>query len=87
MIKKEIVQINIYRYRKIAASILPEQENPELARFKSLHVIPYFEMGMFEQNGFEMDVLSAFPHLQSKFNYCPSCEKFGLQFCPEEHLG
>ena len=85
-VKRRIVQINIYRYLKIAASTSPEKENPELARIKSLNVRPYFDKDLFQQSGFEMEILSESPHLQSKFNYCPKCGQFGLQFCLEEHL-
>jgi hypothetical protein len=85
-VKRKIVQINICRYLKVAACLLPEMENPELERMRKRNVIPYFEKGMFEQNGVEMEILSVFPHLQSKFNLCPLCGKFGLQFCLEEHL-
>ena len=85
-IKRKIVQIDISRYLDVAACLSPEDENPELESIKSLDVIPYFEKGMFEQSGQEMEILSAFPHLQSKFNFCPLCGKFGLQFCLEEHL-
>lgn len=85
-IKRKVVQINIYKFLKIALRALPESENPELARIKSLNVVPYFEKGMFKPIGSEMEILSKFPLLQAKFNYCPQCGKFGLQFCLEEHL-
>ena len=84
--RKKIVQINIYKYLEIEECKSPELENPELARLKSLNKIPYFEKEMFEQSDSENEMISEFPRLQLKSNYCPQCGKFGLQFCLEEHL-
>ena len=85
-VKKKIVPVNIYRYLKIEGCKSPEQENPELARFRSLNKFLYFERGMFESKTFEIEIMSEFPRLQLKSNYCPQCGKMGLQFCLEEHL-
>jgi hypothetical protein len=80
IVRKKIVPVNIYKYLEIEACKLPEEENEELKRFKCLKKIPYFEKKMFGQNRCENELLSDFPHLQSKFNYCPQCGNYGLQF-------
>ena len=85
-VKKKIVSLNIYKYLKIEKTKSPDQENPEMVRFKSQNKFLYFEKGMFESKGFEIEFLSEFPRLQLKSNYCPQCGKMGLQFCLEEHL-
>ncbi len=85
-LKRKIVSINISRFLKIEKCKSPDQENPELARFRSQHTYPYFENGMFESKTLEIDIMSEFPRLQLKSNYCPQCGKMGLQFCLEEHL-
>ena len=78
--EKRVVQVNIHRYLEIEEFRLPGKYNKELTIFKSLKLFPYFERIMFEQNGLENEILSEFPHLQSKYNYCPKCGAFGLQF-------
>ena len=84
--RRKIVAINIYPFLKIEEYKSPDLENPELARMKSQNKFPYFEKEMFESNENENEMISAFPHLQSKFNRCPACGKPGLQFCLEEVL-
>ena len=78
--EKRVIPINIYRYLEIEEFRLPGESNSETTIFKSLKLTPYFEKGMFEQNLLENEILSEFPRLQSKYNYCPRCGKFGLQF-------
>jgi hypothetical protein len=79
-VEKKIVRIDIYKYLEIEELKLPEDDNEELKRFRTQKKLPYFEREMFEQNLFENEILSDFPHLQSKYNYCPQCGKYGLQF-------
>ena len=78
--RRKIIQINIHRYLEINACPESRDKNEELARFKSEKRIPYFEQDMFEWNGNENEILSESPHLQAKYNYCPQCEQYGLQF-------
>jgi hypothetical protein len=77
---KKVAQINIYRYLEIEEFRLPGEKNKELSIFKSLRLFPYFEPTMFEKNDRENKILSEFPHLQAKYNYCPQCGSFGLEF-------
>ncbi|HEY4967579.1 MAG TPA: hypothetical protein VII28_14335 [Puia sp.] len=79
-LEKRVVQVNIYRYLEIEEFRLPGEKNAELSIFKSLRLIPYFEPGMFDKNGADSEIISEFPHLQSKHNYCPKCASFGLRF-------
>jgi hypothetical protein len=77
---KKVAQINIHRYLEIEEFRLPGEKNEELSIFKSLRLFPYFEPTMFEKNVRENKILSEFPYLQSKYNYCPRCGSFGLEF-------
>ena len=65
---------------ELSASPESHENNEELARCKSEMKLPYFESEMFEWNGNENQILSENPHLQAKYNYCPQCEQYGLQF-------
>ena len=78
--RKKIIQINISRYLELNACPESRDNNEELLRFKSEMKMPYFESEMFEWNGNENQMLSEIPHLQAKYNYCPQCEQYGLQF-------
>jgi hypothetical protein len=78
--RKMITQVDISRYLEINACPASGENNEELARFKSEKKLPYFDQDMFEWNGKENEILSESPHLQAKYNYCPQCEQFGLQF-------
>jgi len=77
---KRLVHLNIFRYLEIEEFRLPEEPNTELTLFKSLKLIPYFEKGMFSQNGPGNEILSDSPYLQSKANYCPQCANYALEF-------
>ena len=79
-VEKKVIQVNIYRYLEIEEFRLPGEFNKELTIFKSLKIFPYFELGMFQKNGGKNELLSEFPYLQSRYNYCPKCTTFGLQF-------
>ena len=78
--RRKIIQVDISRYLEIDACPTTRNNNEELLRFRSEKKLLYFLDEMFEWNGCENEILSEFPHLQSKFNFCPQCEKFGLQF-------
>jgi hypothetical protein len=80
VLEKRVVQINIYRFLEIEEFRLPGELNKELSIFKSLKLIPYFEPSMFSTNDSGIEIISEFPRLQSRSNYCPKCASFGLQF-------
>jgi hypothetical protein len=79
-LEKRVVQINIYRFLEIEEFRLPGELNKELSIFKSLKLIPYFEPSMYGNHESENEIISEFPRLQAKSNYCPKCARFGLQF-------
>jgi hypothetical protein len=83
-LEKRVVQVNIYRFLEIEEFRLPGEHNKELSIFKSLKLIPYFEPNMFEKTDSGNEILSEFPYLQSKSNYCPKCTTFSLQFKVEK---
>jgi hypothetical protein len=78
--RKKVIQIDIARWLELNACPDSCSKNEELAKFKSEMKLPYFESEMFEWNGCENEILSETPHLQAKYNYCPQCEQYGLQF-------
>jgi hypothetical protein len=78
--EKRVVQINIHRFLEIEEFRLPGELNKELSIFKSLKLIPYFEPHMYDKDDSENEIISEFPRLQSKSNYCPKCTSFGLKF-------
>jgi hypothetical protein len=79
-LEKKLVQVNIFRYLEIEEFRLPGEPNMEQTIFKSIRLYPYFEESMFEKNEKENEILSDFPYLQAKYNYCPQCANFKLEF-------
>lgn len=78
--RRKIIQINIHKLLEIGDCPSSGDDNEELERFRSEKKLPYFEQDMFEWNGSDNEILSENPYLQAKYNFCPKCEQFGLQF-------
>jgi hypothetical protein len=78
--RRKIIQINIHKYLEINERRSSGDNNEELERFRSEKKLPYFEQELFEWNGSDNEILSENPYLQVKYNFCPKCEQFGLQF-------
>jgi hypothetical protein len=55
-------------------------KNIEVAKLMAKGETPYFEKSMFKRKIFNGRIISVFPHLQSKNNYCPKCKKYKLRF-------
>ncbi len=77
---KKLVHVNISRWLDVEEGRQQNEKNEELMVLRTLKLFPYFESSMFEKNGFENEILSKFPYLQSKYNYCPRCALFTLEF-------
>ncbi len=56
-------------------------DTTELDRFSGEGKIPYFSNGMFGTPLLNDTPISDAPlYLQPKFNFCPKCDKYGLEF-------
>jgi hypothetical protein len=74
---KSIVSLDIYDY---LGEPLIDEENGQLEKFKTARKFPYFLPTMFRAGNSDVEILFEYPHLQSKYNFCPNCKSYQLSF-------